>query len=218
METIKRGRLIYYEGIDGSGKSTQLALSREELCRRQVKLIPMREPHMEIVAPLLSPKSNQKFAAFLHLADRAEHMPQMKTFLHAGRHVLCDRGPLSTLAYQGAAITATCSDYGEARKAVELLVQMNLFAMQSVVADATIVFDLDPNIAIERITTRDGRRPSDHHIAEIRRAATTYSAYFASRRESIHPLTGKIYRVDASRNREEIHREVMEILEEVFAS
>lgn len=106
---MKRGILIVFEGLDGSGKSTQLRLAAEALRARGLDVVETREPtdgpwgrRIREMA-----RSGQVVAPEVELGwffeDRREHMREVvEPALAAGRIVLSDRSYVSTVAYQGA--------------------------------------------------------------------------------------------------------------------
>jgi dTMP kinase len=106
---VKRGRLIVFEGIDGSGKSTQLARLAEVLEAGGHSVVRTREPHdcpsgRRIRAMA---RSGERVAPEQELAwfweQRREHVRDViAPALAAGRLVLSDRYFLSSVAYQGA--------------------------------------------------------------------------------------------------------------------
>src|SRR5687767_14297839 len=110
MPSLQRGRFITFEGIDGSGKTTQLRLLAEHLRASGVAVTTAREPggtpvgdairrilldgattHLEPVAEVL-----------LYFASRAQNVRQViLPALDAGHVVLCDRYVDASTAYQG---------------------------------------------------------------------------------------------------------------------
>jgi len=106
---VKRGTLIVFEGVDGSGKSTQIARLAERLEAAGHTIVRTREPYdcpagRRIRAMARSGKGvspEQELAWFWE--QRREHVRDvLEPALAAGRVVLCDRYFLSTAAYQGA--------------------------------------------------------------------------------------------------------------------
>lgn len=98
---------ISFEGIDGSGKTTQAKLFSDWLCERGYPVLLTREPggwnggaalrEMVISGELRHPWSE----ACLFMLDRAEHVARViQPALDAGTHVVCERYQDSTLAYQ----------------------------------------------------------------------------------------------------------------------
>lgn len=102
-------RFITFEGIDGSGKSTQLERLAEALRRQGQPVLVTRDPGgtdlgREIRQILLHHPGfvADRCELFLYLADRAQHVAEkIKPALDSGQIVLCDRYVDSTLAYQG---------------------------------------------------------------------------------------------------------------------
>lgn len=106
---MKRGKLIVFEGLDGSGKSTQLRLAAESLRERGFEVVETREPtdgpwgrrirEMARSGERVAPETELEW----FVEDRREHMRDVvEPALAAGRLVLSDRSYISTVAYQGA--------------------------------------------------------------------------------------------------------------------
>ena len=85
---------------------------------------------------------------FLYLADRAQHIEyKIKPALEEGKIVLCDRHTDSTLAYQG---------YGR-NQDIETIQGLNKIAVNSILPDLTIVFDVESETAQKRLTGEKDR-------------------------------------------------------------
>ena len=106
----KRGIFITFEGLDGCGKTTQLARLKETLAARQLDVLATREPGGsaigERIRSILLDSRTAGLSATAELAlmfaDRAQHVDQIiEPALAAGKIVLCDRYTDSTEAYQG---------------------------------------------------------------------------------------------------------------------
>jgi dTMP kinase len=151
-----RGRLIAFEGVEGSGKSTQLELLRQALegrggpgdrrggppVRRPREVVVTREPGgtpagERVRALLLDPEIelDPRTEALLFAAARAELVAEViRPALERGAVVLCDRYLDSSLAYQGVA-------RGLGRGPVE---EVNRFATGGLLPDLVVLLDLDP--------------------------------------------------------------------------
>ena len=100
------GKLIVFEGIDGTGKSTQLTLLEKVLRELQIPVVSTREPtegtYGRRIRALYTDRGSFSLQDELQLflADRREHVREcIAPALAAGKIVLCDRYVLSTIAY-----------------------------------------------------------------------------------------------------------------------
>lgn len=105
---MNKGLLIVFEGIDGTGKSTQMSLLARYLREKGFAVIETREPTNgqfgQQIRALYTNRSgvSPEQELELFLADRREHVDNVLTpALQEGKIVLCDRYFLSTAAYQG---------------------------------------------------------------------------------------------------------------------
>ena len=148
-----RGRFITLEGIEGAGKSTQLANVCAALREAGIEPVVTREPGgapvAERIRSLLLARDNQGMASdaelLLMFAARAEHLHQtIRPALDAGRWVVCDRFTDATYAYQGGG-----RGVDPARiSTLETLVQGALRP------DLTLLFDLSPQTGLARAKGR----------------------------------------------------------------
>jgi dTMP kinase len=145
---------VTFEGVEGSGKSTQIGRLGAALKACGRSLIVTRQPGgcelgRTLRAILLSQQSStlcDRAELFLYLADRAQHVAEsIGPALAAGQVVVCDRYVDSTVAYQG---------YGRGLD-VELLVGLNAVATNGLTPDLTILLDLDPATGLARAVARN---------------------------------------------------------------
>ena len=144
-----KGKFITFEGIDGSGKTTQINLLEQKLIKEGISPLILREPGgtrlSERIRQILLDRKNINLSSvaesLLFVAARAQLVSdQIKPALEQGKYVICDRFIDSTVAYQG---------YGR-RLNVEYLEQLNNYATDNIHPDITIILDINPGKAALR--------------------------------------------------------------------
>ncbi|HET9784941.1 MAG TPA: dTMP kinase [Terriglobales bacterium] len=141
-----RGRFISFEGIDGSGKSTQQARLAATLRLRGVDVVTTREPGgtpvgEQVRSLVLGARPSPLAELALMAASRAQSVAELiEPALSVGRWVLCDRFHDATEAYQG-------GGRGLDREAIRTLHRILCHDLQP---DLTLIFDLDPALSLER--------------------------------------------------------------------
>ncbi|MEB3286394.1 MAG: dTMP kinase [Vampirovibrionales bacterium] len=155
METTGKhpaGLFITFEGIDGSGKSTQLALLAEKLRQADKTVIETRNPGgipfgQQLREILLHSKGHvcPTSELLLFMADRAQHMQELVLpALAEGKIVLCDRHIDSSIAYQG---------YGRGLE-IDEISHLNALAISGQKPHLTFLFDGDPALLAQRVNNR----------------------------------------------------------------
>lgn len=194
---MNRGRLVVFEGVDGSGKSTQLRLLAERLRARGVEPIVTREPtggpwgqRIRAMA-----RSNERVAPEEEVRwffeDRREHVARViEPALATGRLVLSDRYYLSTVAYQG----ARGLDPEHLLAAAEA---------EFPPPDLALLFEIDPARGLARVARRGG--DAEPAFEEAR---------FLARADAIFRSLDRRYiaRIAADAGPSEVHAEVCSAL------
>lgn len=164
------GKLITFEGPEGSGKSTQIIRLAEKLEAQGHTVVCAREPGGtkmgEAIRTILQHDSVDERLAdraelLLFAASRAQLMEQViLPALTRGDWVLCDRFIDSTLAYQGFARGMS----------IDVLDAVNQFAIQGRMPDITLLLDLDVACGFQRLEERyaDGKGAADRFEREHR--------------------------------------------------
>lgn len=208
-----QGKFITFEGIDGSGKSTQLRMLAGELRQRSIDVITtcqpggtplgrrLREAFLETeetVAPIAE--------LLLFAADRAQHVEFLiKPALKEGRVVISDRYADATFAYQGAG-------RGFPESTVNQIIKL---ATGGLKPDLTLFFDISVENALRRMSSRTETG------AKVNRMDFETSEFYSRVRDAyleIAKKEPKRFRViDANGSVEQIQARVSEIVTEFLA-
>src|SRR3989338_11285533 len=140
----KKNLFIVFEGLEGSGKSTQAGLLASRLLEEGFDIKATREPGGtrigELIRQITHSKDNLDLTAvaesYLMAASRAQHVREIiRPALEAGKIVICDRFIDSSLAYQGFG-----RELGE-----ETIEQLNNLAIDGLWPDITFFLDISTN-------------------------------------------------------------------------
>jgi dTMP kinase len=185
LRTFK-GMFVTFEGVDGSGKSTQIAVLRQSLENRGIEVVVIREPGGTLIGEkirsILLDRANDGMTSgtelFLYEAARAQIVHDViLPALLAGKAVICDRFFDSTVAYQG---------YGRGLDLVSIHL-LNDLAAEGLQPDLTYYLDLPVKAAIERMHVREGEqdRIEQEGFAFMERVRTGYLALAAEHKRII---------------------------------
>ena len=189
---------ITFEGVDGSGKSTQAELLRDALTADGREVVLTREPggteigervrELVLNGPPMTPWAE----AGLFASARAELVETViKPALERGAIVISDRYVDSSLAYQGIARGV----------GVEHVLELNLHAVQGLMPDRTVLLLVDPELAARRAVLKD--RLEREGAAFHQRVADAY-------RELADLYPGRIVVFDGARESDELADEIHE--------
>jgi dTMP kinase len=191
---------VTFEGVDGSGKSTQARLLAEWLEAAGHRVLLTREPGGtpvgEAVRKLVldGDEMTDWTEAALFAAARAEHVARaIRPALEAGSHVVCDRYLDSSVAYQGIA-----RGLGEG-----LVRDLSLTVTGGLLPERTFVLLVDPAAALARSSSarRDRiERAADGFMERVDEAYRTLARAEPAR----------IVALDGARSAEELHEEIRE--------
>jgi dTMP kinase len=200
-----RGRLITFEGIEGSGKTTQIALLATHLEEHGVDVLTTREPGgtplgERLRGLLLDPHVQPVPVAELLLLEAARAQLVATVVipaLEAGRFVLADRFADSSLAYQGSA----------RRLGWDVVRPLNSLACQGVRPDRTLLLDLEVGEALARARTRPSTTARNRRFEDEEEAF--HRAVGAGFRELAAAEPGRVHLIDAGGTPEQVHARIV---------
>ena len=209
-----QGKLIVFEGVEGSGKTTQIQRSRywllERMNQKPSNVVVTREPGGTTLGSRLRQLLLQghqhpiqdRTELLIFAADRAQHVEEViNPTLLAGGIILCDRFTDSTIAYQG---------YGRGLS-LELIENICQVATDGRTSDLTLWLDIDVEVGLARAKARGtADRMEQADLAFHRRVQQGFTALAAA-------YPHRIVRVDASRSEAEVQEQIQMILTQKFA-
>lgn len=170
MSTTERGpgRFISFEGVDGSGKTTQALRLAGRLRERGLQVVVAVEPGGtavgEKIRAILLDKRNSELTAetelLLYFASRAQNVAEViRPALARGEVVISDRYTDSTIAYQG---------YGRGL-GEQVVRQLHRLACGDLWPDLTLLLDLEPEVGLQRARERGALDRMDQQTREFHR-------------------------------------------------
>lgn len=199
---MANGIFITIEGPDGSGKTTIIQMLAENLEREGFEVIATREPGgieiaEQIRKVILDPDNtamDSRTEALLYAAARRQHLTEkVRPALEKGKIILCDRFVDSSLAYQGHARGL----------GIDEVYSINEFAIEDMMPELTLYFDIAPEVGLERINKNKGREVNrldmeklDFH-QKVREGYMILADRFADR----------IVKIDASKELEAVYEQ-----------
>lgn len=171
-----KGLFITFEGGEGAGKTSTLQALAHSMKEEGYDVVTTREPGGIDIAEkirhiILDPSHTAmdgRTEALLYAAARRQHLiEKVVPALEEGKIVLCDRFVDSSLAYQGYA-----RELG-----IEEVYEVNKFAIEDCMPDATLFFDISPEKGLERIEKNKGREQNRLDLEHIKFHHTVYEAY-----------------------------------------
>lgn len=221
----RRGKFITFEGLDGTGKSTQLRKLAAALRAAGHKVLETREPGGtatgEKIRRMLLDSATKELSPMAEMAlmfgSRAQHIAEViLPALERGQIVLCDRFTDSTEAYQG----------GGRKLGSEDVLKLHRILCGDLQPDLTILLDSDPAMSLGRARQRN-QRASDRASQNAHKSAPKHAdenrfeqqnrAFFARVREGYLAILARdaqrVVTVDASGTPGQTHRKILEVVQ-----
>ena len=198
---------ITIEGPEGSGKSTATETVINRLKELGYDVLKTREPGgtpiSEQIRNVILDKDNKamdgRTEALLYAAARRQHLVEkVWPASKEGKIVVCDRYIDSSLAYQG----------GARGLGIDNIVDINMFATENTWPDLTLLFDIPPEIGLERISANKNR--------EVNRLDLETLEFHKKVRQTFLDLAKKysdrFVIIDASKSREEVAQDALDAI------
>jgi dTMP kinase len=208
-----RGKFITFEGLDGSGKSTQIERLARKLAADGIRAVVTREPGGtaigEKIRHLLLDTSTSDLSPMAELAlmfaSRAQHIQEIiQPALAEGRVVLCDRFTDSTEAYQG----------GGRKLGSEPVLALHRILCGNLQPDLTILMDSDVAASVKRARRRNIARVSGDGGGDENRFEQESRAFFGRVRNAYLAIAAResqrVVVVNARGTPEETHKQILE--------
>jgi len=203
---MTKGFLISLEGGEGAGKTSLLDKLMVYLKDKDIDFISTREPGgvriSESIREIILDKDNTemdpKTEALLFAAARRQHLVQkVVPALNNGKLVIMDRYVDSSLIYQG---------YVRGM-GIDEVFKLNQYAIEDLLPDVTLYFDLSPSVGLARINKDKDR--------EVNRLDLEKASFHDKVREGYLLLADKFDRIeiiDAEQSIEDVFNQVLEVL------
>jgi dTMP kinase len=208
---MKQGRFVSFEGIEGCGKTTQIALLSDVLTKRNISHSVTREPGGTAVGEgirkiLLHSETIHLTAAaelLLFYASRSQNiLEKIEPSLARGEMVICDRFYHASMAYQG---------YGRGIP-IDFIDKLTDLVCGDRRPEITILLDIEPAIGLSRARARNSQRAEDEGRFEMEEIPF-YSKIRNGYLELAAREPKRIRVISANRSIEEIHRDVLRTLD-----
>ena len=198
---------ITIEGPEGSGKSTATETVINRLRELGYDVVKTREPGgtpiSEQIRNVILDKENKamdgRTEALLYAAARRQHLVEkVWPAVKEGKIVICDRYIDSSLAYQG----------GARGLGIDNIININMFATENTWPDLTLLFDIPPEIGLERISANKNR--------EVNRLDLETLEFHKNVRQTFLDLAKRYPErfviIDASKTREEVSQDALDAI------
>ncbi|MDO5702011.1 MAG: dTMP kinase [Lachnospiraceae bacterium] len=206
----RRGAFIAFEGIDGSGKGTQISLMMQRLEAEGYSAYRTAEPNDSPMGDLIHQimigriKTTPDVIAALFVADRLDHLQNdtngILKYIRSGVNVIADRYYFSSYAYQSVDLP------------MDWIIEANRPAAEILRPDVTVFLDVDPEISMGRIEKRNMTRELFERADRLKSTRERYFEAFEKLKDSERVMV-----VDGYREAEVIAEEIWERTKGLFA-
>lgn len=223
---MERGKFIVFEGIEGSGKSTQAELLYQYMKDNEIPVYLTKEPsdgpigelcHKEYLSG--KQKTHPEVINKMIRTDRVDHVLNKENgillMIENGINVISDRYAMSDFAY------ANIENLSYPKFAVETISQCikeNKIALSYLIPDITFFVDTDPKVCMDRINARNDTKEIYDNIESLERLQKSYKFYLYKQEEIKEDHIIKLWPyfntciVDGNGNATDIHKYIVNVL------
>lgn len=199
---------ITFEGPDGAGKTTILSMVanhfKEAMVTREPGGIDIAEQIRKVILNKENTAMDPRTEALLYAAARRQHLiEKVKPALEEGKMVLCDRFVDSSLAYQGYA-----RDLG-----IDEVWSINQFAIEMLMPQLTIYFDIEPELGLKRINKNKEREINRLDLENLEFHQKVRDGYYLL----MERFPDRMVRIDASGTVEEVYEQTVKMIKDKLA-
>lgn len=209
MGIAKRGAFIAFEGIDGSGKSTQIKLLSDRLRKDGISFYATMEPTDSPIGSLIHQvmtgrmRADPKVIAALFVADRLDHLLNevngISHKIEEGTVVIIDRYYFSSYAYQSVDVP------------MDWVINANEQSSRILRPDINIFIDVDPDVALERIAKNRFQRELFEEKARLVQVRQKYMEAFEKLKDCEQVVV-----IDGNRTSAEIASDIWQAMQGYF--
>jgi dTMP kinase len=205
---LNNGVFITFEGPDGAGKTTILSMVanhfKEAMVTREPGGIDIAEQIRKVILNKENTAMDPRTEALLYAAARRQHLiEKVKPALEKGKMVLCDRFVDSSLAYQGYA-----RDLG-----IDEVWSINQFAIEMLMPQLTIYFDIEPELGLKRINKNKEREINRLDLENLEFHQKVRDGYYLL----MERFPNRMVRIDASGTVEEVYEQTVKMINDKLA-
>ncbi len=211
----KRGKFIVIEGNEGSGKSTQVKLLYDYFVKHKIPIFSTKECSDGPIGQLIRKfyisgerSGDKRILNTLFIADRLDHITNeedgMLNFIQDGINVICDRYYMSSIAVTGGLYSETPHYWNE----MISVYNQNIINRNLMKPDITFYIDTSPEISMERIQKRNGKKEIFDSMDSIQKIYDAYNdAIYILRKRG-----DKIFVINGDRSEEEVFEDIITTL------
>ena len=201
------GLFVTIEGVEGCGKTTIGKMIVDKLISDGYEVIYTREPGgieiaeqiRKVILDVNNTNMDARTEALLYAASRRQHLVEkVIPALKENKVIICDRFVDSSLAYQGHARGL----------GIEKVYDINKFAIDTVMPDLTLLFDLDPKLGLERINANKNREVNRLDLEKLEFHKLVREGFLII--ENLEP--NRVKKVDASKTIEEVFNDAYSLI------